>query len=71
MADKMASENINHQGPLVYPKDGSTPFRVEGYKDLKVGDVFSVCGMPRRIVTEGPAKSERSDNAWRIKSKAI
>lgn len=57
---------MDKEPPLVYPQDGSNPHFVDGFHELKIGDVFSVCGMPPRRVVEGPEKSERG--GWRIRS---
>ncbi|MCB9913276.1 MAG: hypothetical protein H6827_09790 [Planctomycetes bacterium] len=57
---------MNHEPPLVYPQDGSKPHYVGGFKDLKIGDVYTICGMAPRRVVEGPEKSERG--GWRIRS---
>ena len=60
---------MNDEPPLVIPQDGSPPYYTNGFQDLKVGDVFTICGMPPRRVVEGPTKSERG--GWRIRAEAF
>lgn len=52
------------RGPMLYV-EGHRPHRVEGLKDLKKGDVFSVCGGRKRVMLTDPVKTERG---WMAKT---
>lgn len=58
-----------NEPPLLIPQDGSRPYYLKGFQELKIGDVFTIGGMPPRRVVEGPTKTERG--GWRIKTEAF
>lgn len=59
------------RGPIVFLPNG-TQKRVGGYQDLKIGDIFSVAGLPKRKVVEGPTKIVKDGKtAWHIRGEHI